>query len=279
MFENMDRDQTIGDITQRSESEEFCYLPLDLIDPDPAQPRVVFDPGELEALADTIRVRQVVQPIQVTPAEQGRYMIIDGERRWRGSKLAEKHTIPAIIKRNVSDSEREDMQLLSFFSRVDLNPVELAKTLELMISKRGDSAKAVSDELGVSESWISQRRKILRLPEDVQQLAMDGVVTDKAALNKLGSLPHDERQRKIEKIRAGEYNSSELTKSNNKKDKPQENKDLAILHLEKLFSEQTGVPFTIQHNANKDTGTVRFTYSSLDQPNDLLGRLHTSHEV
>ena len=59
MFENMDRDQTIGDITQRPESEEFCYLPLDLIDPDPAQPRVVFDPGELEALADTIRVRQV----------------------------------------------------------------------------------------------------------------------------------------------------------------------------------------------------------------------------
>lgn len=275
MFETTNKDQTIDDITQMLESEEFSYLPIDLIDPDPNQPRVVFKDGELEDLAGTIRAGGVKLPIIVTPADHGRYMIVDGERRWRASNLASMHDIPAVIKRNVTENEREDIQLLSFFSRVDLNPVEIANALELMITKR-ESAKAVSSELGVSESWISQRRKILSLPQDVQQLAIDGFVIDKAALNNLGALPDDERQHKIEMIKAGAFNSSELAKP--KKKKSLAPKDSNILSLEKMLSEVTGSPFVINHNDKKGSGSVKFTYSSLEQLDGILSYFNLNRD-
>jgi ParB family chromosome partitioning protein len=210
----------------------------------------------------------------ISPHGPNRYMIIDGERRWRASQLAEQQNIPAVIKRNISDNAREDMQLLSFFSRVDLNPVEMANALELFIQKRGGEAKAAAAELGVSEGWMSQRRKILKLPQDVQALAIEGVIKDRQTLNKLGDYPDEERSQVIDKIRNGEFNSSELVKpkeDNTKKKKKQNTqKDPNIVRLENLLRVKTGTDFTFRHNERKGTGSVTFHYTSLDHLDGLL---------
>jgi len=107
---------------------------------------------------------------------------------------------------------------------------------------------------------------------------MDGVVTDKAALNKLGLLPDGDRQHTIEQLRAGEYNSTELAKPKKKQAKQPVSKDPNILRLENQLSEQLGAPFTIHHNDKKGSGSVRFHYSSLEQLEGLLDRFQISRD-
>src|SRR5205823_5338190 len=110
-------------VAPKDESQELRELPIDLISPNPRQPRGSFDDETLVALAESIKQRGVLQPVLVRSVVGGRFELVAGERRWRAAQLAELDTIPAVIRRH-GDAESLELALIENMAREDLNPVD-----------------------------------------------------------------------------------------------------------------------------------------------------------
>ena len=120
----------------RSEESGLREIPVELIEPNPRQPRTEFDEEALFALSESIQARGVLQPVVVRPLAGGKYELIAGERRLRASKLAQIEAIPAVI-RQTEDWERLDIALAENMARVDLNPVEEARACAMLVDDLG----------------------------------------------------------------------------------------------------------------------------------------------
>lgn len=147
-------------------------IEIDLIDPNPDQPRTRFAPADLAELAQSIRANGVVQPI-VVRAKGGRYEIVAGERRWRAAQKAELRRIPAVVK-DVSDEKMLELALVENIQRQELNPIEEAGAYRKLIDKLGLTQEQVSDRVGKSRTAITTAIRLLRLPKEVQAFLEDG---------------------------------------------------------------------------------------------------------
>ena len=144
-------------------------LPLDSIDKNPYQTRYVFDEEMLWELRDSIKEHGVVQPVVVRPAEQeGRYILVVGERRLRASKLAGKETIPALVRR-LSPQQAAEMTVLENIAREDLNPVEQAEAFRVLSLEFKLTQAQIADRIGVSRETVSNYMRLLRLPQKVME--------------------------------------------------------------------------------------------------------------
>lgn len=145
--------------------------PISKILPNPDQPRTVFDQAELEALAATIRQHGVIQPIVVEPAKDGFYILQDGERRLRASRLAGLTEIPITLaeRTNHNGIERLTRALIANVQRSDMGPVDEGKAYQRLLDDLG-SMQAVADEVGVSIATVSMRLALLDFPDEVQLL-------------------------------------------------------------------------------------------------------------
>ena len=121
-------------VAPKDESEELRQLPIDLISANPNQPRSTFDEETLLGLAESIKLRGVLQPVLVRPIVGGRYELIAGERRWRAARLAELDTIPAVIRRH-DDAASLEVALIENMAREDLNPVEEARACAALVEE------------------------------------------------------------------------------------------------------------------------------------------------
>lgn len=153
-----------------SEASSLTHLDIDLIRPNPLQPRVVFDPDKLEELATSLKSKGVLQPIVVRPAEGG-YQIIAGERRWRASQRAGLQTIPAIIQ-DVSDREMVELALVENIQRDDLNPIEEAQAYQMMNSQFGLTQQQIAGRVGRSRVAVANTLRLLQLPQVVQSMVV-----------------------------------------------------------------------------------------------------------
>src|SRR2546422_440433 len=161
----------------RDESEELRELPIELIEPNPSQPRRGFDESALVALADSIRSRGVLQPVLVRPLAGGRYELIAGERRWRAAKLAERDTVPSII-RCQTDAPSLELALIENMAREDLNPVEEARACLALVEELGLSREDVGRRVGRSRVAVSNLMRLLDLPDEVLDLLVEGRLTE-----------------------------------------------------------------------------------------------------
>src|SRR5205807_2833849 len=118
-------------VAPKDEAEELRQVPVELIAPNPNQPRRSFEEESLLALADSIRARGILQPVLVRPLVGGRYELIAGERRWRAARLADRDTIPAVIRHN--DDASFELALIENMAREDLNPVEEARACAALV--------------------------------------------------------------------------------------------------------------------------------------------------
>jgi ParB family chromosome partitioning protein len=141
-------------------------IPIELIGPNPSQPRRHFDEPSLLALADSIRARGVLQPIVVRPLAGGRYELVAGERRLRASSLAELDTIPAIV-RETDDVERLELALIENMARADLNPVEEGRACATLVDDLGMSKEEVARRVGRSRVAVANLIRMLELPDEV----------------------------------------------------------------------------------------------------------------
>ena len=149
-------------------------LDLALIDKNPYQTRYVFKEAELTELAASIKEHGVVQPVVVRPAEEeGRYVLVLGERRMRASKLAGRDTIPALVRR-LSLQQAAEMTVLENVVRQDLNPLEQAEAFRVLSQQFNLTQMQIAQRIGVSRETVANYMRLLRLPKDVMQYMIDG---------------------------------------------------------------------------------------------------------
>lgn len=151
-------------------------LNINEITPNKEQPRKTFDETALEELADSIRQHGVLQPLLVRPLISGGYQLVAGERRWRASRLAELKEVPVIIK-ELSDTEAMEIAIIENLQREDLNPIEEAEGLQALIDKCGYTQEQVATSVGKSRPAITNALRLLKLPEEVREMAKDGTIS------------------------------------------------------------------------------------------------------
>lgn len=145
---------------------------VDLIEPNPQQPRTRFAESDLEELASSIRANGIVQPI-VVRARGGRYQIIAGERRWRAAQRAGLHRLPAVVK-EIPDEKMLELALVENIQRQELNPIEEANAYRKLIENVGLTQEQVAERVGKERTLITTTMRLLRLPNDVQRHIVEG---------------------------------------------------------------------------------------------------------
>ena len=175
--------------------EEFLEIDIDLIEPNPEQPRTNFDPVKLEELAQSIRSSGLVQPILVRQTEDHRYQLIAGERRWRAAQLAGLKRIQAVI-RHIPDGKLLEYALIENIQRQELNPIEEAQAYQRLIESTEMTQEALAAQVGKDRSSIANYLRLLRLPLEVQRLLGDGQLSMGHARALLG-LESPELQNKV----------------------------------------------------------------------------------
>ncbi len=168
--ETLDIDSFEKNIVENSSKKDIVEIKLSELRGNPYQPRKTFDEDKLQELAASIRVFGVLQPIIVKKSIKG-YEIVAGERRVKASELAEKETVPAIVK-DFTDDEMMEIALLENIQRENLNAIEEAEAFKKLIVTLGLTQEELSRRVGKSRSYITNLIGILRLPMDVKSLVL-----------------------------------------------------------------------------------------------------------
>jgi ParB family transcriptional regulator, chromosome partitioning protein len=153
----------------RDEEEELRQLPVELISPNPQQPRRQFDEEALVSLADSIRARGVIQPVLVRPVAGGRYELVAGERRWRAARIAGLETLPAVVRPH-DDAGSLELAVIENMAREDLNPVEEARACAALVEELGLTREDVGLRVGRSRVAVSNLMRLLDLPDEALEL-------------------------------------------------------------------------------------------------------------
>ena len=173
---------------------EYRTVPVDLIAPNPNQPRKHFEEDALVGLSASVRERGLLQPVLVRPVPGGTYELIAGERRWRAAQLAELETIPAIV-RPQEDAASLELALIENMAREDLNPVEEARAVAALVEELGLSKEEAGRRLGRSRVAISNLLRLLDLPDEALELIESGQLTQGHGRALLTAPDHDLRRR------------------------------------------------------------------------------------
>ena len=177
-------------IDSRSDALE---IPIELVDAGSMQPRTLFDESALLSLAESIKSHGIVQPILVRQKGE-RYELVAGERRLRAARLAGLANVPALV-RDIADDDLLEIALIENIQREDLNPIEEAEAYRKLIEAVGLTQEALATRVGRDRSYITNYLRLLRLPEDLQELIRQKRLSTGHARSLLG-LPHADQQRR-----------------------------------------------------------------------------------
>ena len=142
---------------------------VDRIEPNPEQPRLVFEQTALDELASSIREHGVLQPILVRPLGPNTYQILAGERRWRASRLAGLETIPALIE-DIDDDTALEIAIIENLQREDLTPLDEAAMYDRMVHEHGYSIRKLADKLGKDKGYLENRLRLADAPPEIREL-------------------------------------------------------------------------------------------------------------
>jgi ParB family chromosome partitioning protein len=157
--------------------DELREVPVELIAPNPRQPRRRFDEDALSALAGSLAERGVLQPVLVRPRPGGTYELVAGERRWRAAQLAGMETIPALVRPR-EDALALELALIENMAREDLNPVEEANACAALVDELGLTREQVGRRVGRSRVAVSNLLRLLELPDEALGLIADGTLSE-----------------------------------------------------------------------------------------------------
>lgn len=246
------------------------FIPIEKIRPNPMQPRKDFKEQGLEELAESIRERGIIQPIIVRPDPENSngYMIVAGERRWRAAQQAQLHEVPA-ISRNVSDLECLEIGLIENIQRSDLNAIEEARAYRQLMDKFGHTQERLSSAIGKSRSFIANRLRLLKLPDDIQYYLQTGKLSVGHALviattpnpsdlaNKVVNLDLSIKQTKLlaQKVSIDSANGRGI----------RSRKDANTRILEAALSAALNAKVNINYSPKKGSGRIVLGFSDLDQ--------------
>jgi ParB family chromosome partitioning protein len=263
-------------------TDDTNEIPIDLIDPGALQPRIVFDEAKLDELARSITANGVVQPLLVR-RKGARYELIAGERRLRAAQRAGLTKVPATV-RNVSDEKVLELALIENIQREDLNPIEEARAYKKLIETLGLTQETVAERVGRDRSYVTNYLRLLRLPEDLQELLQSGRLSTGHARALLGVDQPDVQRRVARRIidqdlsvRATERLVRQTVAppvSMASARKTQES-DANVRAAETKLRRQFGTQVHITYNRNARGGKIEmefYTQADLDRLYNLLTR-------
>jgi ParB family transcriptional regulator, chromosome partitioning protein len=176
---------------------ELAELPLGAVRANTRQPRARIEAEALNGLTESVRAQGVVQPVLVRPLGEGTYELVAGERRWRAAKAAGLATIPAVV-RETDDRDSLLLALVENVAREDLSPVEEARAYAALLDEFGLSLGEVAERVGRSKPSVSNRVRLLELPDDILGLVERGVLSEGHARAVL-AVPDNEGRRRLAK--------------------------------------------------------------------------------
>lgn len=231
---------------------EMTEIEIGKIIPNPTQPRKEFDEEALDELADSIRQLGVIQPVTVRKAEDGRYIIISGERRWRAAQRADLKTLPVYI-REVDDEDLHAMALVENIQRQDLNAIEIALGMQRLLDECHLTQDALSEKVGKKRSSVSNYLRLLKLPDEVQLALKEGLISMGHA-KAIAGAPADQQLRALKKcikkglsVRQAEELSRSLAEAPAAAAQPAEDEEYPdsylrlVEQLEKFFSQEISI--------------------------------------
>lgn len=257
-------------------------IPVEQISPNPDQPRRQFSQSALEELAASIREKGIIQPLilRPDPADQTRFQIVAGERRWRAAQIAQLHDLPAIV-RDFDDTEVLEVAIIENIQRADLNAVEEAHGYRQLMEKFGHTQDQLATAMGKSRSHLANTMRLLQLPEEIQTLLQDGHLSAGHARALItANDPIDLARRAIKEgmsVRDIEKAAKEPKKSGkNKASRASSEKDADTRILESDLSRILGMGVVIDHDTDAGGGKLSIKYNDLSQLDDLLRLLNTN---
>jgi ParB family chromosome partitioning protein len=272
-------------VAPKDEPEELRHVPVELIAPSPNQPRQTFDEQALVGLAESIRMRGVLQPVLVRPVPGGRYELIAGERRWRAARLAELESIPAIVRPH-DDATSLEVALIENMAREDLNPVEEARACAALVEELGLTHEDVGLRVGRSRVAVSNLIRLLDLPDDALALIERGELTEGHGRALLMVDDHGERRALARAAATGRWSVRELeSRARSARPRRAERKSGRRpgrgLHPDQAaaieqISDALGAALGCEVDVRPGNGTgyrVELSFDSLDDALDLARRL------
>jgi ParB family chromosome partitioning protein len=252
-----------------------AVLPVGLIEPSPIQPRRHFDELALRELADSIRIKGVLQPILVRPVAGGRYEIVAGERRWRACQMAGVHEIPVVVK-EMAAADGFEAALIENIQRQDLNPLEEAQGYQRLVREFGHTQETVSALTGKARSHVGNLLRLLELPENGQALVRMGILSLGHAKAVLAARDPDALAREIAERGLTVRQAEEAAKRSHDVPRPPRvrapaERDADLEALEAQLMESVGVPVRIEARGGK--GRIELRFSDLDQLDGIVARL------
>jgi ParB family chromosome partitioning protein len=241
-------------------------IPIELIQPNPQQPRRHFGDRELQELASSIREKGVIQPLILRPhpAEAGHYEIVAGERRWRAAQLAGVHALPALV-RDLDDTEVLELAIIENIQRADLNALEEAQGYRQLMDRFGHTQEKLAEALGKSRSHIANLLRLLTLPEPVQTLLRDGSLsTGHARALVTAPDPAALARQVVEKDLSVRQTEALARETAPRAARPAAQRDADTVALERDLAANVGLSVRIDHKAG-GAGELRIAYGSLEE--------------
>lgn len=159
-------------------ADKLLEVDINLVSPNPYQPRTEFLTEEIENLAQSIRDKGILQPLVVTVIAPNQYQLIAGERRLRAAKLAGLQTVSVVVKNGVTDQDKAELALIENIQRQNLNPIERARGFAELQNKFNITQEAIAQQLDISRSAVANTLRYLKLPERVQNALANGDITE-----------------------------------------------------------------------------------------------------
>ena len=266
----------------KEEPEELRRIAVELIGPNPNQPRRHFDEEALTALASSLEERGVLQPVLVRTLPGGRYELIAGERRWRAAQLAGLPQIPAIVRHH-DDAASLELAVIENMAREDLNPLEEARACLALVEELGLTREDVGRRVGRSRVAVSNLIRLLDLPDEALELLERGALSEGHGRALLQARDHDVRRRLAREAAAAGWSVRELERraraaAESPDRRPARRRgalhpdqQAAVEQLNDAFASALGAD--VQVTPNGDGYRLQLAFDSLDEALELARRL------
>ncbi len=246
------------------------------ISPNPDQPRRTFAEDALNDLVASIREKGIIQPLILRrdPRNPEGYEIVAGERRWRAAQRAQLHQVPAIV-RDLDDTEVLELALIENIQRDDLNAIEEARAYRQLMDRFGHTQEKLAEALGKSRSHIANLLRLLNLPDDILDMVVRGDLSAGHARALINSDdPHGLAALAIKKgLSVRDVEKLAKAPKEKKAEMLQPAKDADTALLEKDLKAALGMKVTIDHTPGGESGTLRISYKTLEDLDEVCRRL------
>jgi len=267
-------DALLAGDSEENKKDTLQHLQLDQLQPGKYQPRTHMDQASLAELAESIKSQGIMQPILARALIAGNYEIIAGERRWRAARLAGLTEVPVLV-RVVADEAALAMSLIENIQRENLNPLEEATGIQRLINEFDMTHQLAAEAVGRSRSAVSNLLRLLNLAPPVQELLMHNQL-DMGHARALLSLPNVGQVTVANEIVGKGLSVREAEKLVQRQQRPdvklKAKPDRDILRLQEEIAEKLGAIVTLK-TQNKGRGKLIINYDSLEQLDDIIGRL------